>query len=379
MYYINHEIEILQQSRQIAVFGAGAVAEAVVVCLISEPYQLSVKFCIVSEVEKNPDNVVGVPVVDIQTAGKMLEPDTVIVVAVAEKNLDSVMDSLRQYRGWRIILLSYESDLWCLIRGNYYREYRMAHQKNYLTLEEELEKNITNDSEYNGENTIRVYTVRSHFDRELPEDITGYSWEIPIQAGAALADRYICEIRDNTGDNISDKNQKYCELTALYWIWKNDDSAYVGLGHYRRHLEVNEEVLKQISCSDIDVVLTIPIFDYPNVESVYRRDHEGDDWDMMMKALCVLQPDYVEDAVRLAEGNFYYAYNIFIMRRTILEDYCTWLFPILAYCEEHCKEKEDIYQNRYIGFLAEHLMAIYFYHHADEYKIVHAKKHFILA
>lgn len=378
MYYINHEIRILQQSRQIAVFGAGAVAEAVVVCLLSEPYRLSVKFCIVSKAKQNPNKVAGVQVIDVREAEKMLEPDAVIVVAVAEKNLESAMISLQQYSHCKIIPLSYEGDLWSLIRGNYYREYRIAHQKNYLTLEEELAKNETIDAEYNSTNAIRIYTVRSHFDRELQEDISRYGWEVPIQAGAALTERHICKIRDDIGYHISDKNQMYCELTALYWIWKNDDSAYVGMGHYRRHFEINEKMLKQIVCSDIDVVLTIPIFDYPNVESVYRRDHLGDDWNVMIDALRIIRPDYLEDAARLARGTFYYAYNMFIMRRTILEDYCAWLFPILTYCEGHCDEKNDTYQNRYIGFLAEHLMAIYFFHHEDDYKIVHAQKHFIL-
>ena len=41
--------------------------------------------------------------------------------------------------------------------------------------------------------------------------------------------------KDNTGDNISSKNANYCELTGMYWAWKNLDADYIGLAHYRRH------------------------------------------------------------------------------------------------------------------------------------------------
>ena len=41
---------------------------------------------------------------------------------------------------------------------------------------------------------------------------------------------------DNVGDNISDKNYLYCELTGTYWLWKNVEADVKGLFHYRRVL-----------------------------------------------------------------------------------------------------------------------------------------------
>ena len=99
---------------------------------------------------------------------------------------------------------------------------------------------------------------------------------------------------------------------------------------------------------------------------------------MMMEGMKTLCPEYLKAARELSKGRFYYAYNMFLMRREILEKYCQWLFPLLFYCEERCSGRErDSYQGRYIGFLAEHLMSIYFLYHEKEYKVVHARKHFV--
>ncbi len=393
MYYTSNEINELMQSQPLVVFGAGAVAEAVINCLMGKPYQLQIAYCMVSNADGNPESISGIPVISLEKAKKTITNDTLLVVAAAEKNLDSIKETLYRHGFDHIITLAYESDLWSLIRGNYYRNLCLTRHRPYLTIEEELENvhlpvniydfSIWTDRSFgitSPEKTrdlIKIYAVRCHVDRRLQEDTSRFSWEIPIQAGAALADRRICEFCDDTGDHISYKNRQYCELTALYWIWKNDTSSFVGLSHYRRHFELDEEQLIRLSCSDIDVVLTIPIFDFPSVEAVYRRDHVERDWFVMMDAIHILCPDYMAAAEEIGQGQFYYAYNMFIMRRGILEKYCAWLFPILSYCEEHCDEKKDVYQERYIGFLAEHLMAIYFLYHERDYKIVHARKHFI--
>lgn len=383
-YYVDDVIRQLKSAPQLVVFGAGNVASLVVESLRGEFYQLRIEYCMVSALGRNPEQIKGVQVIDYEAAKKLVRKDAIILIAIVERYLEEVAETLLQ-RGYKNLLpLTFENDLWSMLRGNLFRNERMAQGKPYRTIEEELLKTGRQIEETEGTNhrTLSIYSARCHMDRELDEDISKYSWEIPIQVGAALTDKRICEIQDNKGNHISGKNKQYCELTALYWIWKNECSDYVGLGHYRRHFELEEEQLKQLMRSDIDVVLTIPILDIPNVEATYRRDHVGEDWDVMLEAVRTLSPDYMDTVSRMQRGRFYYAYNMFIMRREILEDYCNWLFPILFYCEEHCEDryrkKRDAYQSRYIGFLAEHLMSVYFMHHENEYKIVHARKHFIL-
>ena len=77
--------------------------------------------------------------------------------------------------------------------------------------------------------------VASHKKAEMPED----SMYLPVHVGRALyPDREFGYQSDAEGDNISIKNPYYCELTALYWAWKNLKADYVGLAHYRRHFSL---------------------------------------------------------------------------------------------------------------------------------------------
>lgn len=372
-YYEEDTVDKLVKEKKIAVFGARIVAVEVASCLMGKPYNLQISHFIVSQVEKNPSELFGRPVISLDEAKNLVPKYTLIVIAAMEKNLVEITNYLHQEGFYRLLALTFECDLWSYLRGNYFMEYCFEHHKKYLKLENEL----LNVKELGDASKVGIYSAKCHVDRKLFEDTSRFSWEIPIQVGAELTQEIICDVRDNTGDNISCKNREYCELTALYWIWKNTQPKYAGLCHYRRHFELNIHQICKLELSDIDVVLTIPIVNFPSVGFVYGQDHHAEDWEIMMKAIAEISPEYLETAQIVQDGIYYYAYNMFIARKTILDEYCQWLFPILDYCKKYCREKESVYQNRYIGFLAERLLTIYMRHHEQEYKIVHARKHFI--
>ena len=73
--------------------------------------------------------------------------------------------------------------------------------------------------------------VAAHKAYRMPTD----PMYLPLHVGKAGKDLELGFQGDNTGENISEKNATYCELTGLYWAWKNLNADYIGLAHYRRH------------------------------------------------------------------------------------------------------------------------------------------------
>ena len=71
---------------------------------------------------------------------------------------------------------------------------------------------------------IKIF-VSAHKQATFPE---GNSI-VPVQVGAAnAATRFTNTLHDDEGVNISAENPRYCELTAQYWAWKNEDADYYG-------------------------------------------------------------------------------------------------------------------------------------------------------
>lgn len=344
------------------IYGAGLMGKALLRCLTDAPFHKKIAFFVVESMDNNPLEIEGIPVVDILNIDNI--KDELLLVALHEKNMKKAINNLKKEGFTNIVPVSFDSDLWTEIRELWMNENQIIEHSQLDSLHDILKGSLS------------IYVVHSVRDKGLAEQVENSKYEYPILAGAALTDKVFYGARDDVGDNISEKNKQYCELTALYWIWKNDNSDYVGMCHYRRRFQLSELEAERLVTSDIDVVLTVPIVNFNTVRGQYETDHDIRDWNIMLEAIENLYPEYLSTANLIQYGNYYYAYNMFIARKSVVNSYCKWLFDILEYCEKRIAEKADIYQKRYAGFLAERLLTIYFTYN-KQYKLVLAKKHFI--
>ena len=228
--------------------------------------------------------------------------------------------------------------------------------------------------------TSALYVVKSIYDQVLSQDLVLSEAEKLIQVGTALTDIRLTEaaVFDNAGENISAKNKQFCELTALYWIWKNATEDIIGLEHYRRYFILPEDWQQRMRSNDVDVILPVPLYVAPSVEANYKFRHDPSDWEYMLEYLQEKLPeDYTKAAEFFSSTSLYCPCNMFIMRREVLDEFCSWLFPILFAVEEHGGIKENAYFNRYPGFISERLMTYYFETRRGKYNLVYCDKNFL--
>lgn len=198
--------------------------------------------------------------------------------------------------------------------------------------------------------TARIYVASSIYDKAIKGK--GYNLmkdETVLQVGSALTDKRIYSgvMTDDTGENISEKNQQYCELTGLYWIWKNAKEDYVGLVQYRRHFLLPENWLERMMANDIDVILPVPLYVVPCLSKNYRERHVASDWDFLMEYIQKNLSTEYDMATEFFNGGLYSPCNMLIAKKRVLDELCSWLFPILDAVTMHIGKKEDKYQNRY--------------------------------
>ncbi len=172
---------------------------------------------------------------------------------------------------------------------------------------------------------------------------------------------------DDTGEQISCKNPRYCELTGMYWLWKNVSCDVIGICHYRRFFLRDGRLLKQ---EEIEKLLkTYPII-IPNSRCVeessvyehYEKRHNARDLDICREVIAEKYPsyisayDYAMDTILISTG------NMWITRKDIYDRYCQWLFDILFEVEQRLDfTGYDEYQQRVMGFLSERLFRVWLF------------------
>lgn len=217
--------------------------------------------------------------------------------------------------------------------------------------------------------------VAAHKPYEMPED----PMYLPVQVGAA-GKKSIGFQRDDENEQISDRNPRYCELTGLYWAWKNLSSDALGLAHYRRHFkgmhgkDGMESVLTKEEAERLlqDVNCLVPRKQHYVIETVYshyEHTHFEEDLQTVRDVLSESHPDYLPAFDECMQHRSAHMFNMFIMKRELSDAYCTFLFDVLGQAEKRIHfEGRDPFQARVMGRLGELLLDVWLTKNRIRYK-----------
>lgn len=353
---------------RIYIVGAHSRAQTLTVYLTCLRPEIIIEAYLYDNDEKNPSVIDKTPVIPLK-GNTVLHTEYPVYIGTQGIYHKQIIKHLEQFGFRKIIPVTVELDL--QLRNEYLKKYFISRGQEFIKIDR------VNEPEKNKKAVI--YVAMSVFDKPLKQDYELASYEKGIQAGAALTEERLDKtaLTDNIGDNISNRNKQFCELTALYWIWKHAKEEIVGLAHYRRHFILPMDWSERMEQNNIDVILPIPLYVCPNIAENYKKRHNCKEWDYMMDFLKESDGQEYQEANAFFQRNLYSPCNMFIMRRNVLDELCTWLFPILFAVTEHCGQKEDNYLNRYPGFLSERLITFFFEKYRCRYKIVYSDKNFL--
>lgn len=322
---------------------------------------------LVTSMQDNPVALAGLPVWDIKSfsmdIGIEEKNNCHILIATPEDQHSTIKDTIHSYGYLHYTCMDSAKEARLMER--YFTKLGLFPSVHGLELGKEKAK-------------LWVLMAKFYKDRDLKSDYRPPEWVHSLQVGAALTGVQAAALRDNVGKNISAKNVNYCELTGLYWLWKNrllidfgEKAQYYGLFHYRRVLDITDADLYRLGANDVDAVLQFPTLHEPSILEHHTRYIPESDWEAMRKALVELYPEYAEAFPRIMAQPYFYNYNLIIAKRQVLADYCTWLFPILERTESLSTPRGWERRDRYIGYLGESLMTLYFLYHKEDLNIYH--------
>lgn len=221
---------------------------------------------------------------------------------------------------------------------------------------------------------------------------------VPIFVGKALKPQekinFLC---DDMGENISELNASFCELTAMYWMWKNDHSDIIGLSHYRRYFKAknkkierffdtnNGELFKYdgakcISDPDdfsefsegVDIIVGSYVSAQGTIFENFENYHNIHDMYLVREVIRRVSPDYIEAFDFFMKCHQLSSCNMFVARKEVMDKYFEWIFSIVFSLHEMSfyKNYKD-YQARIFGFLSERLFNVWLCKNREYYVVSH--------
>ncbi len=234
--------------------------------------------------------------------------------------------------------------------------------------------------------------VATHKKYNMPQDDV----YLPVHVGAKGKES-IGYTSDDTGENISEKNPYYCELTGLYWAWKNLECDVIGLSHYRRHFTLQakhaikaagktQEGKQACVLSGKEISQLMEIYDIivpskrkyyiETLYSHYSNTHYSEHLDMVRNIIETMSPQYLKAYDETMKQKSGYMFNMYIMKKALSDEYCNWLFPILFELEKKIGNPElSTFQNRLYGRVSELLFNVWLKQNQEEknYRIKEVK------
>ena len=283
-----------------------------------------------------------------------------------------------------------------------------------------LNKGVLPTSMKNNEtgNKLKIL-VGYHKPAELVKDDIFFPIQLGHAIGSSVSKEGIMEhadfewlekrmIGDDVGENISAFNRSYCELTGIYWAWKNYEKLgnpdYVGTAHYRRFLSFcSSEVGKAIfipclSEEDKDIHLnassflqTIDQYDIyapkrtsaqdilslktkktdSSCSEIIKRESLVDVRSEKVRDRAVdyikrRWTEYKADALEYKNHAEEWRWNIFIFKKEIFFSYCEFIFDVLSSVNDSILSDPliSVSYMRSISFLGEWLTGLFIYHHS---------------
>ncbi len=318
---------------------------------------------IVSERRDNPYILNGKPVKIFDEIDDEIKKSGLVIISqiyASHKEMEMIL-----YRaGFRNMIPGVTQMSW--IQGEEENKYRSSLLGSFVLAEDYLR---CNPGQMNLHSKICIYSVTSH--RNLHQCSRKYESKYIkyIQAGAKLTEEKVCEITDDTGDNISELNPSFCEVTAGYWIYKNDnENDYVGLYHYGRGINISDTQIESLVAADIDVLLTVPCVARQEIVfscSVKRAE-------VIFEAISRVAPEYKNAAEQYFSGKLFFIGNIILAKKEIFNSYYEWMMKVLYECVRIRKERGEE-EKREPAYTGEHLLGIFFLHNKEKYKILYAE------